>query len=92
MVKVKVKQYIEGKLSSGTADSAPWVRLLGLLGHFPRRYDLTDRQRADLEASGVFDVEDDDGAPVRRRGEILTLIDRRAIGSIVKLRDRRSEA
>lgn len=85
MVKIRVRQYINGRLSRGSADAAPYAAIVGRLGHSFVRMDLTARQLETLAATGVFEIVDDDGSKVTPK-RLVTLEVRRPVGRVIKLR------
>ena len=85
IVSIRVRPFVHGRPTSGTADSAPFARLVGRLGHRFERFDLHERQIAELRAAGVFDIADDAGTPNPPKREVVKLVPRTGLGKIIKL-------
>lgn len=82
IVSIRVAPSVDGKLTRGTADSAPYSHLVGRLGHFWERFDLNETQLRELRDARVFEIVDGDRARPRN---LVKLVPRIPRGKIMKL-------
>ena len=86
IVSIRVAPSVDGKLTQGTADSAPYShlvgRLVGRLGHFWERFDLNETQLRELRDARVFSIVEGDRSRPRN---LVKLAPRTPRGKIMKL-------